>query len=117
MPYCGNCERLLPADEASCTFCGRKLRDAKQNDPVLLLEADAFHANLISPLLDDEKILYSKVGKLGAGFTMRGGSILETYRFFVPYGVHEKALSLLESAFGEDPTIMAALAAVQASEA
>lgn len=113
MKYCGNCERLLPENQTSCAVCQGKVRDAKENDPVLFIEVDAFHANLVSPLLADEKILYSKIGKLGAGFTMCGGDLLETYRFFVPYGALERTLSLLESTFGEDPIIMDALMAQQ----
>lgn len=85
------------------------MRDANVNDPVLLIETDSMRANLISPLLDIEGIPYSNIGKMGVGFTMRAGNLLETHRFFVPYGAYNKARALIESALGEDSEIIAAL--------
>ncbi len=109
MLYCEKCERVLADETDICEKCGRKPRPPRENEPALLAETCVMHANMIGPLLSDTGIPFSKQGGLGAAFTMRAGTLLETYRFFVPCGVYAEARALLESAFGEDPGIMETL--------
>lgn len=111
MRYCETCRRLVLLGGAPCCdVCGEPLRDVRPNDPVLLVSADAMHANMIAPLLEDTGIPYAKSGDMGIGFTMQAGTLLETYRFFVPYDAYPQAHDLIASTFGEDPEIMGALA-------
>lgn len=110
MRYCETCQRLLlPDGQAVCDACGEPLRQARENDPVLLISAGAMRADMIAPLLDGAGIPYARQGDMGVGFTMWAGRLLETYRFFVPYGAYPRAHDLIASTFGEDAEIMAAL--------
>lgn len=108
MLYCPSCQRLAPMDADSCA-CGGALRAAEANDPVLLIALPVLQASMVSPLLDDLGIPYSKVGDWGAAFTMRAGNFLETARIYVPYGAYGKAHDRIAETFGEDPEIMQAL--------
>ncbi len=111
MLYCENCERLTKQMNPICSHCKGILRDTKDNDSVLLIEAGFVHADLIASLLENEGILFLKSGKMGAAFTMRGGTLLEEYRFLVPFDVYDKAKDLLTEVFGEDIDVMNALEA------
>lgn len=106
MLYCESCQRMFEAgDVADCPACMEKLRPIKENDPVLLVSVPEMQADFIEPALEDAGIPYSRVGDLGAGFTMSAGNVLETYRFYVPYGVYGKAHDLVASTFGENPLV------------
>ena len=110
MLYCEKCQRFFAPDILNgCPECEEELRPIRENDPVLLVSADTLKADMIAPLLDDTGIPYAKEGELGVGFTMRAGTLLETYRFYVPYGAYAKAHDLLAETFGEDKQIMEAL--------
>lgn len=106
MPYCEKCSRLFDASLTICEECGRNLQEPLENDPVLLFESGVFYSNMVEPLLKDMKIPYSRQSTLGVGFTMWAGSVLEKYKFFVPFCVYPMARELLETTFGEDPAIM-----------
>lgn len=111
MLYCEACQRLIaPQADSGCPGCGEGLREAKANDPVLLLSIPSAQAMLVEPILKGAGIPYSKIGDLGVGFTMRAGSLLETYRFYIPYGAYAKGYDLLAATFGEDPIVMEGLA-------
>lgn len=109
MQYCPDCQRMLSPDAADCGNCGGALRTIEINDPVLLVCADPLKSALIEPLLSDLQIPYSKVGSLGAAFTMRGGNLLETFCFYVPYGAYPQAHDVLLHTLGRDPDIRNAL--------
>lgn len=109
MLYCEDCQRFFAPDEVECGDCDGRLRAIRENDPVLLVTASAMKADMIAPLLEDANIPYSKEGEMGVGFTMRAGTLLETYRFFIPYGAYAAAHDLIAGTFGEDEDIMQAL--------
>lgn len=109
MLYCGRCQLLCSEENTVCGTCGREVRMPKPNDPVLLIKTDLLHGNMIEPLLKDHQMPYSKIGERGAGLSMYGGSMLETYRFYVPYGAYVKVRELIVSALGEDEDVMNAL--------
>ncbi len=111
MLYCEKCERLTKQMNPICPHCKEALHEPKDNDSVLLIELDFIHAELIASLLNDQGILFLKAGKRGAAFTLRGGTLLEEYRFLVPYDVYDKARNLVTEVFGEDEDIMKALGA------
>ena len=93
MLYCEKCNLLA---EKTCPECGGPLREPKENDPVLLARTDTLHASMLEPLLTDEGIPYSKKGRMGVAFVLKGGSMLEEYSFYVPYGAYERAKTLTE---------------------
>lgn len=111
MRYCETCEQLCDptTPDGGCAECEGPLRAPRPGDPVLLVSAGKLKADMIAPLLDDLRIPYSKKSDLGVGFTMSGGSLIEHFRFYVPYGAYRKARALLEETFGEDEEIMHAL--------
>lgn len=109
MLYCEDCQRLIPPGETECTDCGEPLREARENDPVLFLTVPGMQAMLAEPLLEASGIPFSKVGELGAAFTMRAGGLLEMFRFYVPYGALAQAHDLIAGTFGEDPIMMEGL--------
>lgn len=112
MLYCESCQRLVaPQESDECPHCAEEgLREARENDPVLLLVVPSLQARLAEPLLKDAGIPYSMQGDLGAAFTMRAGNLLEVYRFYVPYGAYAGAHDLIAGTFGEDGEMMGGLA-------
>ena len=102
MLYCENCMRF--ASDIECPFCGRKkLREARENDPVYLIAKDAILAGSIEDILSQNDIPCLKKGLIGAGITSRIGTANETYQFFVPLSAYGKAKELLYNFFaGED---------------
>lgn len=109
MLYCEKCERLQRSELAACDACGSELRQPRENDSVLLVVVGPGKIIFVEPLLEDAGLPYAKQATLGAGFTMRGGNILETYRIFVPYATLAQSQELLRSALGEDGDLMAAM--------
>lgn len=101
MLYCEDCKSLTADSE--CPSCGsKKLREAKENDPVYLLTKDAVFAASIEDILAQNDISCLKNPLLGAGFVARTGCP-EFYKFFVPFGAYNKAEELLYNFFdGED---------------
>lgn len=109
MLYCADCQRLALPDTPACGGCGGQLRQAAPNDPALLLSLDPARADMVAPLLADAGIPFSKVGRLGEGFTLRAGALLETFRFYVPYAVWARAYDLIVSVLGEDAVVTRSL--------
>ncbi len=103
MLYCARCQ-ILAGEK--CPVCGRKSRPAEETDPVLFLIADALHADMVEPILEESGLPYSRIGTLGAGLTMYASPRLETYRFFAPFSALKKCRDLIAGIFGEDPAIM-----------
>lgn len=98
--YCEKCNLL--SKEENCPNCGGRLRKPEESDPVLLVQTDTLHASLLQPLLEDEGIPYSKKGQMGAAFVIKGGTLLEEYSFYVPYGAYEEAKNLAETVCGTE---------------
>ena len=106
MLYCPRCQILA---DKKCHICGRKSRPAEETDPVLFLIADALHADMIEPVLEQNDIPYSRIGTLGTGLTMYTGPHMETFRFFTSFAALKECRELIVSIFGEDPQIMEGL--------
>lgn len=102
MLYCENCMYLT--SDIACPLCGRKkLREARENDPVYLITKEAVFAASIEDILTQNDIPCLKKGLIGAGITSRIGFAKETYKIFVPFSAYSKAKELLCNFFdGED---------------
>ena len=97
MLYCPRCSLLA---EGTCPQCGGKVRELRENDPVLFARTDALHAAMLEPLLEEEQIPSSRGATVGAAFAMDGGMPLEEIRLYVPYGAYARARELLETIEG-----------------
>lgn len=98
MLYCEDCMCL--ASDNECSVCGsKKLREAKDNDPVYLIAKDHTFAESIEDILTRNDIPYLKKPQVGAGLVSRTG-YAEVYQFFVPFGTYGKAKELLCNFFG-----------------
>lgn len=101
MLYCESCMRIVSEDE--CPDCkNKKLREAKNNDPVYVITEDAILAASIEDILNENGIPFLKKGLIGAGITSRIGFAREIYEFYVPYNALEKTKELLYNFFDEE---------------
>lgn len=108
MLYCPRCQRLYPQRER-CPACKKRLRPPEENDPVLLVTARQMEAGLIEAVLKESGLPFSKVGKLGGALSAIAGTLLDTFRFYVPCGALEEGKELVRSVLGEDPAIRESL--------
>ena len=108
MLYCKRCNRLVEGE--ICPKCkkSRHLRAPEAGDPVLLCTVRYALSAMIEPLLEEEKIPYSKAALGGSAF-LGGSTILENYAFYVPYGAYASALELLTGIFADDEEVRLAL--------
>ena len=113
MLYCPSCQRMAKDICPHCGRTGRRLREIKENDPVLLFNGPFLPATMVEPLLADNEIPYSKEGLLGAGLTAKAGGILERFNIFVPYGAYEKAAEIITDTFPESPDILACIEKIE----
>lgn len=107
MLYCKDCKTAT--SESPCPRCGNaKLREIEETDLVFLAVKDVLFAGMLEDVLTDNGIPYKAKGMLGAGLSVKLGTVLERYVFYVPYSAHAKAEALLEELFppeGEEVTI------------
>ena len=98
MLYCAKCKRLT--DDDRCQRCGKKkLREAKEYDPVYLITKDAMISASIEDILRQNNIPCQTRGIMGVNvFTGLG----YTNRFFVPYGAYNKSKELLANFFTDE---------------
>lgn len=98
MRYCASCQVLVP-DGDECPSCGsRKLREVRENDPVLLLTAGEMDCGRITAAFDDAGISHEE-RMCGAGAPpsiLYGKSPNSLYRIFVPYGAVESSRRILK---------------------
>ena len=108
MKICSKCHVLC---RELCPVCdsAKRLREAQDTEPVLLITASAVQAMLIEPILSDSGIPYSRPGTISSALSLGSGMMLEANRFYVPCAAFDKARELLEEVFGEDEEIMKAL--------
>ena len=108
MRYCEKCHRLAGGD--TCPGCARSrsLREPHADDPVLLCTVRHALAVMIEPLLEEEKVPYSKLA-LGSSALLGGSTFLENYAFYVPYAAYAGALKLLTGIFAGDDEVRMAL--------
>lgn len=101
MFYCENC--MLLCDGIYCPKCeSKRLREAKENDPVYILTRDALWSGGIEETLKENGIPCIKRGIRGAGITERLGYTSETFEFFVPFGAFEKSKEILGEILNSD---------------
>jgi len=87
-------------EEKKCPICGsRHLRGIEDDDPVFLMDTDAFTAESVQDILRQNGVPCQLQGLMGAGIIMRLGYAFETYRIFVPYGEYERTKELLGNFF------------------
>ena len=85
------------------------MRLPEPTDPVRLIAADSMQAMLIEPVLEENGIVYAKVGQMGAGLKLCAGPMMETFTFYVAFSVYEESRALLEDVFDPDGDIAAEL--------
>lgn len=108
MLYCKDCKTA--ASKSPCPRCGcEKLREIEETDLVFLAVKDVVFAGMLEDVLTDNGIPYKSKGMLGAGLSVKLGTVLERYVFYVPYSAYEKASALVEELFppeGEEVTVI-----------
>ena len=104
--YCEKCRVLFKA--ASCPVCGRdrRVRLPRPEDPCLLIERQPPYIGMLCDVLDQNGIPHLVEGFLGAGLSVKVGSLLETQRVYVRYDQLEAARAIADELFGqeENPT-------------
>lgn len=108
MQYCEKCYRLT--ETGVCPSCGRPrhLRQPQADDPVLLCTVRTPYAAMVEPLLEGEKLPYSK-RTLGSSALLGCSTFMENYAFYVPYSAYPAAMELLCGIFAEDAEMCMAL--------
>lgn len=102
------CDRCHVFGKELCPKCGnsKHLREADENEPVLLIVLTAMQAMLVEPIIESSKIPYFRKGLTGGALTTRIGSMREIYSFYVPVREYKKCREMIEEVFIEDQTIM-----------
>ena len=96
--YCPNCHILVQGTR--CPVCDKKwLEPPKPEDYCFLVEKEILWAGVFEDCLRHNGISYLTQNVLGAGLTAKMGSMMESVKFFVPYGCYEKAKLLEEELF------------------
>ena len=108
MLYCERCNRLTESERCPGFESSIHLRAPQADDPVLLCTVRYVLATMIEPLLEEEKVPYSKLA-LGSSALLGGSTMLENYAFYVPYATYAGALELLTGIFAEDDEVRMAL--------
>ena len=67
----------------------------KDDDLVLLGKFDLLKANMIEPILKDNQIPYQRKAKLGSGFTLQAGSLMEEISFYILFEQYDKVMELI----------------------
>ena len=96
--YCEKCSVLFEGDR--CPVCGgRKIRKENGEDICLLTERGQIESDLLSEVLEQNRIPFLKKGRRGAALTMMAGSMLESFRFYVACSDFEAAHTLEQELF------------------
>ena len=98
--YCEKCSRVID-ESGECPYCGsKKVRTERSDDIVLLCEVEAFKGEMLSKAFEMKELPYLLKKKLGSGFTLRAGSFLEEYSFYVPMELYEHMKEIAEVIVG-----------------
>ena len=97
--YCKTCKALTKLnDKNRCFFCGyKKLREPLEGDIIYLVTKEFVFARMLEEMLIESNVPHLKQSVRGAGITK--GNMGEEFRFFVPYGVYEKAKEIVKDYF------------------
>lgn len=71
----------------------------KQEGMSFLTEKDAVWAGMLADVLKQHGIPFARESSLGAGLAIRAGTLLETFRFFVPASSLAEAKDLVDELF------------------
>lgn len=98
MLYCAKCQ-ILVENGAECPSCGsKKLREVRQNDPVLLLTSDEVQSGSVKAAFDDSGIPHEErmCGPGAPPSLLYGRSPNSLYHIFVPFGAVEQCREILQ---------------------
>ena len=76
-----------------------KIPEKKTEGMCLLTEKDSVWAGMLADVLKQHDIPFTKESSLGAGMAIRTGSLLETFRFFVPASFLPAARDIVDELF------------------
>ena len=95
--YCERCRKVMA--EEVCPECGKKCRDAREDDWCELLSTGQIWADMTCDLLKQENIPCAREGTLGAALAVLTGLSAETYHIYVPYAYLDQAKELTDALF------------------
>lgn len=99
MLYCEKCHRAFEGD--ACPNCGgTRLRAPMPGDECFLTEQNRVWSGMLEDVLRQQGVPFYVKRRLGAAMTMRAGTMLEGYRFYVPYEALDRAGEVVASLFG-----------------
>lgn len=97
MYYCENCQFLF--DSNRCPFCeSEDLRKVRDEDLCFLTEKGTVYGEVLKDALMRENIPYKTHSVKDGCKNAKPGPMVETLRFFVPYGFLNRAKEIEESA-------------------
>ena len=101
MLICGKCHAAAP--DGVCPLCGKKkhVREAKEDDPVLLTDCDYIWSRVLEDALTDAGIPFFRHGTLGSGVTVSIGDMAERFRYFVNASDYERAAETIPPEAGD----------------
>lgn len=83
-----------------CPVCGnKKLRQPEPGDICFLTEVEPIPAGILKDVLDQNRIPVLSNSSIGAGMSMRAGSMFERIKFFVRYQNLADAKQIVEELF------------------
>lgn len=101
---CPNCRTLVQGDR--CPACDNRWLDVPTAaDYCYLTERESLWAGVLEDCLKKNGIPYLTRNALGAGLTAKLGTMMESVRFYVPYGDHARAKELEEALFSNEAII------------
>ena len=97
--YCERCRLIFSGD--ICPACkSRNTRASKDDDLCFLTEKGYPWSDMLMDVLRQKGVPFYVKRRLGAAMTMRAGTMLEGYRFYVPYEALDRAGEVVASLFG-----------------
>ena len=95
MKICSRCKAV--AENGACPICQRRkyLVEPKEDDLILLTDANYVSSFLIEDILNNAGIKFLKKGALGSAVTVYIGELSETYNFYVMAKDYEEAISVI----------------------
>ena len=97
--YCSKCQMIVE-ENMKCPVCGnKKLRQAEPGDICFLTEAEPIPAGILKDVLEQNRIPVLSNSSIGAGMSMRAGSMFERIKFFVRYQNLADAKQIVEELF------------------
>ena len=97
--YCSKCQTIVE-DNMKCPVCGnKKLRQPEPGDICFLTEVEPIPAGILKDVLDQNRIPVLSNSSIGAGMSMRAGSMFERIKIFVRYQNLADAKQIVEKLF------------------